>query len=403
MNWTARGVPVVAMLVLWAGPGHVRAEAPVIRLSGKGDADPRAAFEVSGLDAANLRALASARWEPGRWAELFAVYVDDGASGRGDRPPVLGSYRVAGDRLRFEPRFPLSPGVRYRAVFEPSRLPHAAGPVAVVAAFTIPRPDAPPTAVAQVYPSSDRLPENVLRFYIHFSAPMSRGEAYDHLRLLDTAGRRVESPFLEVGEELWDPSGTRFTLLLDPGRIKRGLKPREDLGPVLEAGKKYTLEIDRGWSNARGNPLRETYRKTFQAVASVEQSPDPKTWRLHPPPAGTTRRLDVTFPAPLDHALLERLLRLTDPAGQPVPGTVTIGDAETRWQFTPARPWQAGEYQLMVDPALEDVAGNSVGRPFEVDTVRPPRPPGPADSVRLPVPIRARPSPCGPGDAGHFR
>jgi hypothetical protein len=379
---------VVVLLILGAA-GRAAAEGPIIRLSGKGEADPRAAFEVSGLDAANLRALASARWEPDRWAALFAVYVDDRAPRRGDRPPVLGSYRVTGDRLRFEPRFPLAPGVRYRALFEPSRLPHPAGTgsAAAVGAFTIPKPDAAPTVVTQVYPSADRLPENLLRFYVHFSAPMSRGEAYDHVRLLDAAGRPVPSPFLEVGEELWDPAGKRFTLLLDPGRIKRGLKPREDLGPVLEAGKKYTLEIDRGWSDAGGNPLRATHRKTFQAVAAAEQSPDPKAWRIQPPPAGTPRGLDVAFPAPLDHALLGRMLRVTDPAGRAIAGTVTVAAGETGWRFTPARPWQPGDYRLVVDPALEDVAGNSVGRPFEVDTTGPARPPGQGASVVLPVSI----------------
>ncbi|MCL6608417.1 MAG: hypothetical protein K6T74_10025, partial [Geminicoccaceae bacterium] len=86
------------------------------------------------------------------------------------------------------------------------------------------------------YPTSDQLPENQLRFYIHFSAPMSRGEAYARIRLLDSAGKPIDAAFLELGEELWDPSGKRFTLLIDPGRIKRGLRPREDLGPVLEAG-----------------------------------------------------------------------------------------------------------------------------------------------------------------------
>src|SRR5205823_5383949 len=109
--------------------------------------------------------------------------------------------------------------------------------------FTV-KPAGPPAAVAQVYPTADELPENLLKFYLHFTGPMRRGEAYDHLRLLDAQGKVVERSFLELGEELWDGSGRRFTLVIDPGRIKRGLKPREDLGPVLEAGKSYTLVID---------------------------------------------------------------------------------------------------------------------------------------------------------------
>src|SRR5581483_747984 len=129
-------------------------------------------------------------------------------------------------------------------------------------------------------------PENQLKFYFHFSAPMKQGEAYEHIHLLNEAGKPIELAFLELGEELWDPSGKRFTLFIDPGRIKKGLKPREDLGPVLEEGKSYTLVIDRDWKDAEGEALKESFKKTFRAVAADETPPEPKTWRLEAPAAG---------------------------------------------------------------------------------------------------------------------
>jgi hypothetical protein len=348
--------------------------------------------QVSGLDAVNLRALAEAHWDASRWATLFAVYVDNGNGGeRRGQPALLGSYAVKDGLLRFEPRFPLVPGVHYRAVLEPSRLPNALDARPIVAEFTIPRPHTVPTVVEQVYPTPDRLPENLLKFYLHFSAPMSRGEAYDHVRLLNEAGKPVEGSFLELGEELWDPAGKRFTLFIDPGRIKRGLKPREDLGPVLEAGKKYTLEIDRGWSDAHGNPLRDSYRKTFRAVAAVDEPLDPKTWQVQPPPAGGTRPLEVRFPRPLDHALLLRVLRVTDAANREIAGTVAVADGETRWRLTPAQPWQAGGYRLVVETALEDLAGNRIGRPFEVDVFHPVRRTEKTETVTLPFSITTDP------------
>jgi hypothetical protein len=358
-----------------------------IRLNANGD---RPSFDVAGLDGANLKALAAVGWEPGRWQSLFAVYVDGGALEGGNRPAVLGSYRVEDGLLRFTPRFPPAPGVRYRAVFEPSRLPQPPDPKAapVVVEIAVPKPPAPAaTVVEHVYPSADRLPENLLKFYLHFSAPMSHGEAYRHIHLLDAAGEPIEAAFLEVGEELWDPDGKRLTLFIDPGRIKRGLKPREDLGPVLEAGKKYTLVIDRDWSDAHGEPLAGPYRKPFEAVAAADQALDPKTWKVEAPAAGTGRPLDVRFPGPLDHALLGRLLRVTDAAGREVMGSATVSDQETRWHFTPARPWQAGDYRLTAGTELEDLAGNSIARPFEVDVVHPIRPTT-ARTVALPFSVR---------------
>ena len=147
------------------------------------------------------------------------------------------------------------------------------------------------TVVESVYPSAEILPENLLRFYLQFSAPMSRGEAYTHIRLLDAAGRAVADPFLELNEELWSGDGRRFTLLFDPGRIKRGLKPREEVGPVLEAGKSYTLVIDRQWPDAQGNPLARRVSQVVPgrparpgvAVAAGLENPGPR--RRNPPSA----------------------------------------------------------------------------------------------------------------------
>ena len=61
---------------------------------------------------------------------------------------------------------------------------------------------------------------------------------------------------------------------------------------------------------------------------------------------------------------------MVDARDQPIPGRAEVDLDQRRWRFTPDRPWVAGEYQLLVDPDLEDLAGNSVRRPFEVDIQR---------------------------------
>jgi hypothetical protein len=324
---------------------------------------PRArdAFEVHGLDRSFLETHRDADW-----SNVFRVFVKSASSQEG-LPPILGSWKLEGQALRFEPKFPLAAGVRYRAVLSP-------GPWtgnkrdALEAEFEVPRPPLEPkTVVEQVYPSSSRLPENQLKFYIHFSRPMRRREAYERIRILSDSGREVDTPFLELGEELWDPSGTRFTVFIDPGRVKRGLLPHDELGPVLEAGRKYALVIDRAWPDAEGAPLKEAYRKDFEVGAPDYEPPDPQAWKLVPPARGTTHPLLVSFPEPLDHALLQRLLRVQGPGGERVEGELAIGAEEREWRFAPAEAWKAGRYDLLIETILEDLAGNSIGRPFEVD------------------------------------
>src|ERR1700674_285034 len=133
---------------------------------------------------------------------------------------------------------------------------------------------------------------------------MGRGEAYRHIHLLDSSGKEIEAAFLELGEELWDPAMRRFTLLCDPGRVKRGLKPREELGPVLEEGKSYTLVVDRDWPDASGAILQAPGRKSFQVSPPDDTPIDPSVWKIEAPSAGTVDALVVRLGEPLDHSLL---------------------------------------------------------------------------------------------------
>jgi len=333
---------------------------------------PSAAFVVVGLDQSDADALARGVSPPDLWPRVFRVTT--AANDPRDQqalPPLLGKYGVEGSSLRFQPRFPLEPGVRYRASFDRSSLSAATSPAVsapIVAEFVLPREAGTPTTrVSAAYPSRDTLPENLLKFYLQFTAPMSRGAAYGKVRLRDASGEALDLPFLELAEELWDPGGTRLTLLFDPGRIKTGLKPRDELGPVLVRGKSYTLEVDRSWPDAGGQPLASDFRKTFRVVEPDETPPDPSSWTMHRPNSGTRDALVLSFPEPLDRAMLSRVIAVHDDAGNPVPGEISIDREETRWRFTPDRPWRPGDYRVAVSKDLEDLAGNSIGRPFEVD------------------------------------
>ena len=365
-----RGLLAFAVAALFgASAPAIDPDAPTIRLAD-------GAFEVVGLSPETLRRLAEVDLEP-----LLRVHV------AGLDVPMLGRVRLIGDALRFDPRYPPRPGTRYRVVFRSDDTPETA---AIEAELAIPEPEAnDPTRLVAVYPSSDRLPENLLRFYLHFSAPMARGDADRHLRLLDAEDRPIHAPFLELDEELWDPSGTRFTLLIDPGRIKRGLVPRLELGPVLEAGRSYTLEVGPDWPDAAGHPLGAPFRKSFRAEAADDTPPDPEAWRLESPTAGGRDPLVVTFPEALDHALAGRLIRVVDASGRRLSGNADVSEGETRWAFTPALPWVAGSYRLEVGTALEDVAGNAVGRPFEIDVLERVEPRSTSELVAVPFRIDA--------------
>src|SRR5262249_20989692 len=153
------------------------------------------------------------------WVSLCAVRAFFGAGKvPRDYPPLLGSYEVRGTVLAFRPKYPVRKDapLRLRCELDNSlygaaaRIPREGldpdlpGKVRVDIEL---RPEfrrcSPAPTLERIYPSGEVLPENLLRFYLHFSSPMSRGEAYKHLRLLDASGKAIADTFLELDEELW--------------------------------------------------------------------------------------------------------------------------------------------------------------------------------------------------------
>lgn len=327
------------------------------------------------------------------WQQIFAVFAEPGEGLTIDplMPAMAGTYSVKDGVLRFVPGFPPSPGVRYRAVlrreaFPVGTLPSSATLTAIHREPAV--PENPTTIVARVAPSSRVVPENLLKFYVHFSAPMSRGHIYDHIQLRSAKGELVELPFLEIDEELWNPDMTRLTLFLDPGRIKRGVKPLEEVGPSLEEGHRYTLVIDRGWRDAAGQPLKAGFEKEFQVGPPDRDPPDPKRWVVHPPHAGGREALTLNFPEPMDDALARRLLKVVG-AGVAVPvGRTELASEERQWLFIPEAPWESGSYELVIGSTLEDLAGNNPGKPFEVDLFEGVQRRLSQETIRIPFVIR---------------
>jgi hypothetical protein len=291
------------------------------------------------------------------WQSVFAVYVAEG-----DVPPMLGTYQATSEGLVFTPRFPAAPGVHYRAVFK-----SAAPPLEKL--FNGPaRTQTSPTRVLRIYPTADVLPSNQLKFYVEFTGPMQAGEVWQHIRLVDHAGKKVELAFLEIEPELWDPDHRRLTILFDPGRIKRGVKPQMETGSALIEGRRYALIIDKGLRDATGSELAVNVEKYFSVGPSIRTGINLSDWKITAPAAGFRVALEIAFPRPLDEAILVHAFQVRDASGN-IEGTQIIRNNEARWQFIPEAPWHSGPHTLVIDMALEDLAGNRIGRPFDVDLI----------------------------------
>ena len=294
-----------------------------------------------------------------RGAGLLRLALDPGD---GDDPVAIFShYTHADGLLTLRPRFPLVPGRTYRV-----DLPHS-GPRSPRQLYRVPRNyTRPAPSVVAIYPSSNTLPANQLKFYLHFSQPMREGkELFELIELLDEDHLPVAGPWRRT--ELWNRDATRLTLWFHPGRIKQGVGLRNAEGPVLSPGKHYTLRLPTTLRGADGQRLAQAHTKPFKVAAADHAAPNPQAWNVTSPRSYTTAPLHVDFGECLDRALAVRCLQVVDTAGANVPGTATVSRNETRWSFIPSQSWKGVEYRLHIGALLEDLAGNTPGRLFDLD------------------------------------
>ncbi len=323
-----------------------------------------AAIVVSGLNRGDLREVRKRPAADSSWKQMLTVSV-----GGNEDVAVAGRYVVSDTAIEFHPLFPFDRGRSYTVRFDPARLRPSRSDTAVSTTLALPTIDRPAsTSVVRVTPTTDAIPENQLRLYIEFSAPMSRRGGLDFVKLLDSAGREVPGAFLPLEADFWNGDRTRYTLFFDPGRVKQGIRPNEEMGRPLIAGRWYTLVVDPLWSDGEGLPLVAGYRRTFRVGAADETPISVSAWQVRTPQHGRRDPLVVVFPEPLDHGLLKRALGVERADGTQVVGEVAIDRAETEWRFTPRDPWPQGEHRLVVLSILEDLAGNRIGQAFEVDT-----------------------------------
>jgi hypothetical protein len=138
------------------------------------------------------------------------------------------------------------------------------------------------------------------------------------------------------------------------------------MGRPLRHDRTVTLVISREWRDEHGVPLKEDFRRTLRVGPPDERPLDPASWRIQAPPAGSRDAFVVTFPEALDHGLLMRALAVRR-NGEAIPGDIAVPAGERQWTFVPKAPWRTGDHELLALDILEDLAGNQIGRAFEVD------------------------------------
>lgn len=272
-------------------------------------------------------------------------------------PPMLGSFEDSEADIVFKPLIPFTQGLHYAIMIDSN----------VVGEISVPKPDnveAP--QLVNIYPSQDTVPENILKFYFHFSNPMKEGVATKHVFLLNGKDT-IKEAFLYLQPELWNEERTTLTLWLDPGRVKRDLIPNRRLGAPMAANTKYTVLISPNWPDVYGGVIGQEMLKEFVTTTRDSLSPGPNAWTIITPKAGTKGPLNILFNESLDHELSMNTLKVFDSNDNIIAGDWQTEDEERTIVFVPMKKWSKGLYKLQIESKLEDLAGNNLSRPFDRD------------------------------------
>ena len=295
------------------------------------------------------------------WTSFFSIKV------KGANRAVFGDYVAKNGQLMFKPKFVPDPELQYEVSFSGKELNSLLkldidlGDFYEEVQFHV---LVHPVEVIKIEPAADTLPANLLRVYVTFSGPMGLENPYLFVNLLDHTGDTIAEPFVEFREGLWDMRRERLTLLMHPGRIKRGVGPNVAQGEILREGKSYQLVISNQWKSASGSYLAKSFKKTFFVSHDIRKKIDPDSWKWSLPATGSQIELRIKTNAILDEALAERFISLSRD-GDLIQGIPKYNSSTKTWAFSPNQKWEPGSYEIMINSQLEDVSGNNLSQAFD--------------------------------------
>lgn len=278
---------------------------------------------------------------------------------KGNKSSILGDLVFVNSEYTFTPIISFSAGERYE-IFKND---------VFYLEFSIPKLEnqVRPKLIA-VYPKTDTVPENLLKMYFVFSKPMQQSRPFlDFITVTNRATNKTENIFLSLENELWNTDHTELTLWLDPGRIKKDLIPNKELGIPVKKGNSYEITIPNRLTDANGVSLGKEYKKIIVVGERDADSPSVNEWKLTVPNKGTKEALGISFDESLDAMLAKETIQVYSSENEFIEGGFIVSKKATNVLFAPKNLWKKGDYKIVIESRLEDLAGNNLNRLFDTD------------------------------------
>jgi len=272
------------------------------------------------------------------------------------RIPVTGHYSKTNNVLSFQPLVKLGNNLHFIIKY--------ATPEGTILQSEYRTPKAVvlyknPPEVADIYPVSDNIPENILCFHVLFDRPMAQDpEAYKKARIIHNG---TEVPLVWKHTAYWTHGGKLLVLMVHPGRVKRGISY---LGKAFEIGQTYTLLIEKEIQDPQGRILTEQVEKHFTIGKADHKIPKLRKGHITFPETPDSSPITLTFSEAMDFACMVEGVEVLDANNNLLPISISHIDDE-RYEIRPEKSWSPGTYQLVLKPVVGDLCGNRFHKKFE--------------------------------------
>lgn len=215
-----------------------------------------------------------------------------------------------------------------------------------------------------VYPNGQFVPANLLRLHVDFGQAIYSNSPLNLIWLEDLDGNKVDHTWVDLTHGLWTADNCVLTILLHPGRVKRGLRSRLLMGPIFVPGESYRFVLDHRLVEDDVCGEAKTTIYEFTAIEPIESKIDPTSWIITTPELGSMLPLRIETGRALDWLSVGESIRLIDTTGRNIGSEIELNGNEIR--LFPLVPWPPERgYSLRISDTLEDVCGNRICSPFD--------------------------------------
>ncbi|AXT49764.1 hypothetical protein D1818_02620 [Aquimarina sp. BL5] len=270
--------------------------------------------------------------------------------------PILGKTLKTNEGILFTPVVPFGWDQKYTLVYN-----H------IIEYFKLTIPENYESlSVTEIYPSAPILPSNLLKLYIRFSKPINTAFVYDHIRFINLAGDTLSRTILPLENPLISDDRRLLTIWIEPGRQKRGLGPNKELGAVFNK-ETYRLIVTKDIKDINGVSMQEDFIHSFCIGNTDRIKPTINDWKIGIPKINSISKLLIQCSESLDYGSVQGNIHIVDKSMQEIKGTWQLLEQETILSFQPREAWKKGDYQILCNPEIEDLAGNNLSRLFDTE------------------------------------